>query len=123
MSSISLVVGRCVSIFDCFDCTSWRDSTIFPLSFFIDCGKYLAAFEYVKPVQVAKLPAFMDLSQVDLIEKLAAKCRYLTSASTLVRSYALKDVRFVCFVSGLGCRRAVLLGLKVKRHNFDMTFS
>ena len=42
------------------------------LSVSIDCEKYLAAFEYVKPVQVVELPAFMALSQVDLIGKPAA---------------------------------------------------
>ena len=93
-----------------------------PLSVYIDCGKYLSAFEYFKPGQVEKLPAFMAFRQVDLIGKPAAAGRYLTIASTLGRSYVLNAEIFVCFVFGLGCGRSFLLVHKAKRHNFGMTF-
>ena len=90
--------------------------------FYIVCGKYLSALEYVKPGQVAQLSSFMDFSQVDLIGNPAAACRYLTSDSTLGRLYALNSERVACFVFGLGCGRSFLLVHKAKRHNFGMTF-
>ena len=112
----------CVSIFAFVDHTAWCGCTICPLSVSIYCGKYLAAFKYVKPGQVSKLPAFMDFSQVDLIGKPAAACRNLTSASTLGISYALNAEIVACFIFGLGCGRSFVIGRKAKRQNFGMTF-
>ena len=89
------------------------------MSVSIDCGKYLAAFEYVTPGQVEKLPYFVAISQVCLIRKLADACRYLMSASMIGISYALNADRVACFLFGLGCVRAVVLGRKGKRHNFS----
>ena len=65
----------------------------------------------------------MNFIQVDLIVKPDAACRYITSASTLGRLYAMNAQRVPCFVFGLGCGRAVVLGRKSKRQNFGMTFS
>ena len=67
----------------------FRVWTIWPLMVSLDSGYYLDALECVRPVQLSKLPALMDASHVNLTDNPASVCRYLTSDSTLVRSYAL----------------------------------
>ena len=62
-------------------------------------GKYLAAFEYVSPGHVSKFPLFIALSHVDLTGDPDTAFMYLTSASTLGRSYALYSEKVVCILS------------------------
>ena len=63
-------------------------------------GKYLAAFEYVRPGHVSKFPFFIALDHVDLTRNPDAACMYLTSSSTLGRLYVLYAAKVVHLLSG-----------------------
>ena len=72
---------------------------------------------------MSKLSALIPLSQVCFVGNPAAACRYLTSASTLGRSYALSahsDVLFFLCVVGVV---ESSVGLSVKRHIFGICVS
>ena len=72
---------------------------------------------------MSKFPDLIALSQVCFVGNPAAACRYLTSASTLGRSYALSahsDVLFFLCVVGVV---ESSVGLSVKRHIFGICVS
>ena len=54
--------------------------------------------EYLRLDQVSNFPDFMAAIHIDLTWNPAAECRYLTSASTLDRSYAMYAKRDACWV-------------------------
>ena len=54
-----------------------------PLIISTACGQYLAAFDYVSPIHVSKIPLFIDLSQIGLNGNPDATCMYRTSTSVL----------------------------------------
>ena len=86
------------------------------------CGKYLAAFEYVRPGHVSEFPLFIALSHVDLIGNPYAACMYHTSASPLGISYSLYAERVLCLLSVVWCSSNSLVGLREKRHSFGSSF-
>ena len=53
-------------------------------------GQYLEVLAGLRPVQEAKLPALMAVSQVYFTGKPAAACRYQTRVPTLGRFLALR---------------------------------
>ena len=59
-----------------------------------DFGRYCFTLSQFKPGQVMKFPDFIDFSHVDLTVNPAAACKYLTTASTLGRSYALLHSKY-----------------------------
>ena len=86
-------------------------------------GQYLAAFEYVSPGHVSKLPLFIALSHIDLNGNPDAACMDCTSASTLGRSYVLYSERIVCLLSILWYSSNYLVGFRSKRHSLGSSLS
>ena len=76
-------------VFFLVDLTPCKDWTMCPLIVSTARGQYFAAFEYVSPDHVSKIPFLIDLRHVDLTGNPAAACMYRTSASTLGRLYEL----------------------------------
>ena len=88
------------------DCTMWH----FIVS--TSCEKYFDTFEYVRPGHISKFALFIALSHVDLTGNPYATFIYLTSASTLGRSYAMYAERVVFLISGVWCSSISLFGLR-----------
>ena len=63
--------------------------TMWTLMVSLDSRWYLDALEYMRPGKISNFPALMDASHINLTGDPAAACRYLTSASTLGRSYTM----------------------------------
>ena len=87
------------------------------------CGKYLAAFEYVRPVHISKFPRFISLIHVDLTGNPDDACMYRTSDSIVGRSYAPYAERVVCLLSVFWFSSNSLSGIRANHHSFDIYFS
>ena len=72
-----------VDLTPCFVCV------MCPLLVYVACGKYLEELDYIRPGHMSKFPALVALIRVCFGGDPDAVCRYLTSASTLGRSYVL----------------------------------
>ena len=74
---------------------------------------------YVSPGQVAKFPALMALSQVDLTGNPAVAWRWRTNASTLGKSYTMKTTSKACLASDGGGFISLGPRYKANCHSMD----
>ena len=104
-----------------------RDWAMWPLSVSTETGQYFAALAQVRPGQEVELPALMAASQVERMGKPAQAWRYLTSAATLGRSFALRAVGPVAMAVGSIAMPAGSLlrphGLRENHHSLAPVFS